>query len=151
MVACCRRIRPWYLLALSTPASVVFTAPYFDNGGAGTVVTAARAIVPSWASQPEGVIGLDLSLRALTTLLFDRTECGLSTDAASYCVLIDDGGFVVWHPSMWDAATADAAFIGQLLPQVCARRLRTSVLTHLMCVCTCVRCFSCPWPCARIR
>ena len=141
-VGLCSRVRPWYLLALSSSNTTVVTYPYWDASGAGLVVTIARAVVPSWSAEVSAVVGMDLSVRAITAMLADRTECGLTTySSSSYCVVIDDGGYVVWHPTTWDSSSTSAVYIGSLLPQV---RPPFVLLWQPYCTGLLRRCCACP-------
>jgi methyl-accepting chemotaxis protein len=87
------RTRPWYTQAVAAQGRIVWTDPYVDTGSGELVVTAARAVFPSGAREPLGVVGIDVTLERLSNLISSR-----KVGAKGYLVLMDDNGQVLAHP-----------------------------------------------------
>lgn len=97
------RKRPWYNTALLHHGLLTLTTPYLDVGGAGEVITAARALFHGESNhlyraydEALGVLGADFPLRYFYRLLTDAYPKCRETEDYS-CFIIDDAGFLVMH------------------------------------------------------
>ncbi|AXH98471.1 methyl-accepting chemotaxis protein [Sporosarcina sp. PTS2304] len=85
-------IRPWYIQAIENPDEVHWTEPYLDHTTKEFVLTASKAITKN--GQLAGVVGLDITLKALTDEISSR-DLGFG----GYPILIDAEGLAIAHPT----------------------------------------------------
>lgn len=83
--------RPWYKIAAEHPDEVVWTDPYIDKVTGKYVVTLAKAVTEG--SQVIGVLGIDMSLDAVTKIVND-----IDVGYHGYPVLFDQNGIAIVHP-----------------------------------------------------
>ncbi|KAJ8936685.1 hypothetical protein NQ318_012504 [Aromia moschata] len=89
--------RPWFLKALRHRGKVVFIPPYLDKGGAGYIVTIAYAT-------SQLVVAMDVTYGYMFKLLLNHMSICL--DANITCFLIDDQGYIIYHPGLMDVSGA---------------------------------------------
>ncbi|KAK2588046.1 hypothetical protein KPH14_004115 [Odynerus spinipes] len=95
--------RTWYRKALKHPGRIVFTPPYLDAGGSGYVVTLSHSIQYSAHGKNNGnaviaVMSMDVTMGYIYRLLLDMFP--FCKDSAVKCLLMDDMGYLVSHPSL---------------------------------------------------
>ncbi|MGX1981632.1 methyl-accepting chemotaxis sensory transducer with TarH sensor [Thermolongibacillus altinsuensis] len=83
--------RPWYKKAIQHPDNVIWTESYVDVVTKDYIVTLAKAIVEN--GQVLGVIGIDLSLNALTEMI-EQFDVGYK----GYPVVFDQNKVAIVHP-----------------------------------------------------
>lgn len=99
--------RAWYGKALEYPGKIVLTSPYLDAGGAGYVVTLSHTVYEGRSAALHSnndpvvaVVSMDITLGYFSRMLRDMFSfCNESTVK---CFLMDDKGYLVFHPSMLD-------------------------------------------------
>ncbi len=84
--------RSWYKEAIAANGSI-WTEPYVDTGSGKLIVSVAMPVLDPRETQPLGVVGIDVSLDSLTTLLSTR-----KVGQNGYLVLLDKTGQVLAHP-----------------------------------------------------
>ncbi|KAJ8980589.1 hypothetical protein NQ317_018716 [Molorchus minor] len=85
--------RPWFIRALQHRGRVVFIPPYLDKGGAGYIVTIAYAT-------SQLVVAMDIPYGYMLKMLLKHMSVCL--DANVTCFLIDDQGYIIYHPGLMD-------------------------------------------------
>lgn len=83
--------RPWFLKALHHKEEVILIPPYLDKGGAGYIVTVAYAT-------SQLVVAIDFTYGYILKLLLSHVPACLNEKIT--CFLIDDQGYVVYHPNL---------------------------------------------------
>ncbi|PAV26406.1 methyl-accepting chemotaxis sensory transducer with Cache sensor [Tamilnaduibacter salinus] len=83
------RVRPWYKLGKNGGEST-FTAPYLDASSGNIILS---SVAPVDRGMYEGVVGGDITLNALQTILSSVDLAG-----TGYATLISDDGTVLFHP-----------------------------------------------------
>lgn len=101
-------MRPWYEQASANPGEVIWTEPYLDASSGEFTVTAAQAVVGP-GNTVLGVVGLDLSLENLTSIVTSTT---LNHDG--YFFMFDQTGIALVHPTMTDDNSEDP-IVSQML------------------------------------
>ena len=86
------RVRQWYIDAEATEDKI-YTAPYIDIATSSLVVTAAKHINRS--DEWNGVIGMDLSINTLISLIESNSE--EIFDDGSYIILTTAEGNIMYH------------------------------------------------------
>ncbi|XP_059470821.1 VWFA and cache domain-containing protein 1 [Neocloeon triangulifer] len=99
--------RPWYIRALKFPGKVVLSTPYLDVGGAGYIVTLSHTVyegqsaaLHSPSDTVAAVLGLDVTVGFVYKLLIQAAP--FCQEPGVKCLLIDDEGYVLAHPSLID-------------------------------------------------
>lgn len=85
------RAREWYMKAMEKQEEVIWTEPYFDAITGDTVITVAKAVTNG--NQLQGVIGVDVSVKSLVTMVND-----IKIGDTGYAVVFDQNGSYVVHP-----------------------------------------------------
>lgn len=85
--------RPWFLKALHHKEKVILIPPYLDKGGAGYIVTVAYAT-------SQLVVAIDFTYGYMLKLLLSHVPTCLNEKIT--CFLIDDQGYIIYHPSLMD-------------------------------------------------
>ncbi|XP_037946193.1 VWFA and cache domain-containing protein CG16868 [Teleopsis dalmanni] len=103
--------RPWFRKAMQLPGKIVTTEPYLDAGGAGYIVTVAHTIFERKSNalhqlegqQPVAIVAIDLPYTYYYKMILDSTPlCQLNN---MKCLLFENEGFLIAHPSMLEAST----------------------------------------------
>lgn len=102
--------RLWYSEAVEV-GKVVWTEPYIDTGSGKLVVSVAMPVNNPGETQPVGVVGIDVALDSLTSLLSTR-----KVGQDGYLVLMDQTGLVLAHPD----------------PEVFGRQMNDSVVAEMV-------------------
>lgn len=101
--------RPWYIAASQSPNDVIWTEPYIDEATKEYVITAAKAIRNSSTNQVIGVVGIDISLEELESLV-----SSINVSNNGYPFLLDQSGRALVHPTMRGEDLSELAFIEEL-------------------------------------
>lgn len=161
-------IRPWYIRAVAhLDTLMTFSTPYIDAGGAGLVITSASplfysrpVLTNSTFASPNstmglfGVLGVDLVMSRIFTLLSGSTGCAIQDDTHSVdthrsvdtdpmCFLIDTSGLLVSHSNFLRMArqymttgtvtgNPGNVFIGQYEPPIGRALVNQSVIKPLV-------------------
>lgn len=104
-------VTEWYRLAASS-GQVIWTEPYVDTGTKRLVVSAAKPVQDPTTKEVIGVVGVDVALDTLSTLVGD-----MKIGRQGYIFLLDQSGKIMTHP--------DPALIGEEIP---VESLRTAVV-----------------------
>lgn len=104
--------RTWYRKAIQNPGRLVTTEPYLDAAGAGYVITIAHTIFEGKSNalhsierdQPVAIVAMDLPYAYLYKMILDSTPLCLMHNIK--CLLFENEGYLVAHPSMMEAKTA---------------------------------------------
>lgn len=102
-------IRPWYIDALQSPDQVIWTEPYIDKATKEAVITAAKVITDRSTKQVVGVIGIDISLDELESLVSD-----IKVSHNGYPFLLDQSGTALVHPTMRGEDLSQLSFIEEM-------------------------------------
>jgi methyl-accepting chemotaxis protein len=86
--------RPWYQTAVQSPDKIMWTEPYEDASSGEYVVTVAKPVLDPATKDVLGVVGLDLSLAGLSSMI-NQTKVSYS----GYPVLLDPKGMALVHPT----------------------------------------------------
>ncbi|ANB56762.1 methyl-accepting chemotaxis (MCP) signaling domain protein [Anoxybacillus sp. B7M1] len=100
--------RPWYKKAIEHPDEVAWTDPYVDTVTGKYVVTLAKAVKDG--AQVVGVIGMDLSLDAVTKIV-NKMDVGYK----GYPFLFDQTGIAIVHPQYKGKNMANDATVKYML------------------------------------
>ncbi|XP_055857843.1 VWFA and cache domain-containing protein CG16868 [Episyrphus balteatus] len=103
--------RPWFLKAVQHPGRIVVTQPYLDAGGAGYIITIAHTVFEGKANalhnserdSPVAVIALDVPYAFFYKIILDTPLC---LENNIKCILFENEGYLIAHPSMMEAVTA---------------------------------------------
>lgn len=87
--------REWYRKARERMGDVVMTPPYLDAGGAGFIVTIARAM-------EHVVVGMDVTLGYVYKVILDAIPDCASPQQLLKCFLMDEHGYLIYHPQLLD-------------------------------------------------
>ncbi len=87
------RKRPWYSLSVANPDKPVLGSPYYYEAGDIVVVAASQAVKNS-SGKIIGVMGVDMSLDSITSMLEEA-----SRDFNGYYMLVDADGTIISDPS----------------------------------------------------
>lgn len=90
------RIRPWYQTGISANGRIARTQAYYWNSGDKVIVSTVKAIHKD-NGDLLGVLGMDLSLNELTTLI-SRIKIG----STGFLMLVEDNGTVLVDANMPD-------------------------------------------------
>lgn len=82
--------RPWFR-ATQTDQPIL-TEPYVDTNTGQIVITAACAVYESGTGKPLGVVGIDIQLSQLSTIM-----SSYKTEASGSLILTTDSGLIVYH------------------------------------------------------
>lgn len=83
--------RPWYrAMDVDHP---ILTEPYVDASTGGVIVSAVSGVFDSRTGKPLGVMGLDIKLSQLVTIMSDY-----KIGTKGFVVLATEGGQIVYHP-----------------------------------------------------
>ncbi|ARK29572.1 methyl-accepting chemotaxis protein [Halalkalibacter krulwichiae] len=105
--------RPWYIEAQNNPGEVIWTDPYETEGEeGGFVVTAAKAVFEPRTDQLLGVVGIDLSLNDLATIIHQ-----VQVNHDGYTSLFDASGTALVHPSRQGENLSEDKAIEMMLSQ----------------------------------
>ena len=97
--------RPWFRQAASHPEIMCITPPYEDAWGSGILITQAQTIHKRDSKQVTAVLGTDLPLQYFSWFIDNVFP---SCSASEYrCIIIEDNGFIVMHPSFKESTNAD--------------------------------------------
>ena len=86
------RKRPWYQQAEKNPGKPIWTEPYIDSFTGKMIVTLAKTV--SYQGKLTGVIGIDITLETLTTMM-NQKKIGES----GFVFLLDQNGHYITHPN----------------------------------------------------
>ncbi|XP_051174131.1 VWFA and cache domain-containing protein 1 [Leptopilina boulardi] len=99
--------RAWYGKALEYPGKIVLTSPYLDAGGSGYVITLSHTVYEGRSAALHSnndpviaVVSMDITLGYFSRILRDMFS--FCNDSTVKCFLMDDKGYLVFHPSMLD-------------------------------------------------
>ncbi|XP_001603244.1 VWFA and cache domain-containing protein 1 [Nasonia vitripennis] len=102
--------RVWYVKALEQPGRLVLSPPYLDAGGSGFVVSLSqvvhegRSVGLHTSTDPVvAVMAMDVTMGYLSRMLNDMFPLCAETNVK--CFLMDDKGYLVFHPSLLKAAS----------------------------------------------
>lgn len=84
--------RPWYTEAVKA-GKPIWTEPYLDTATKKLVISVAKPVIDPENKQVIGVVGLDISLETLSTMIQS-----MKIGKAGYVVLLDQAGKVMVHP-----------------------------------------------------
>ncbi|XP_061386157.1 VWFA and cache domain-containing protein CG16868 [Musca vetustissima] len=104
--------RTWYRKAIQNPGRLVVTEPYLDAAGAGYIITIAHTIFEGKSNalhsierdQPVAIVAMDVPYAYLYKIILDSTPLCLMHNIK--CLLFENEGYLVAHPSMMEAKTA---------------------------------------------
>lgn len=102
-------IRPWYTAAKDKPDTVIWTEPYIDEATNEYVITAAKAIKNRTTNEFIGVVGIDISLVEMETLLSE-----IKVSHNGYSFLLDQSGRALVHPTMRGEDLSELPFIKEM-------------------------------------
>lgn len=85
------RMRPWYVTALEDPGEVLMTGAYISSGVTHKIVSNVVTIERN--GKRIGVMGLDVSLDGLTSLIQD-----VKIGGSGYVILTQSDGTIIAHP-----------------------------------------------------
>ncbi|XP_011314621.1 VWFA and cache domain-containing protein 1 [Fopius arisanus] len=129
--------RVWYTKALEHPGKIVLSGPYLDAAGAGYVLTLSqtifegrRAALHTQGDPVVAIASMDITMGYMAKVIKDMLEfCNESTIK---CFLMDDRGYLVSHPALFEPGTP------KLLQQQHLTRqellVSTDILNHEMSV-----------------
>ncbi|XP_075165779.1 VWFA and cache domain-containing protein CG16868 [Haematobia irritans] len=104
--------RTWYRKAIQNPGKIVTTEPYLDAAGAGYIITIAHTIFEGKSNalhsierdQPVAIVAMDVPYSYLYRMILETTPlCQMHNIK---CLLFENEGYLVAHPSMMEAKTA---------------------------------------------
>ncbi|MDR7071255.1 methyl-accepting chemotaxis protein [Fictibacillus barbaricus] len=101
--------RPWYQTAIQSPEKVMWTDPYKDASSGEYVVTVAKPVLDPENSEVLGVVGMDLSLAGLSSMI-NQTKVGYN----GYPILLDAKGMALVHPNEQGKNLSKHSFIKQM-------------------------------------
>lgn len=87
------RKRPWYQLSSENPDKPVLGSPYYYEAGHIVVIAASQAVKNS-SGKIIGVVGMDMSLDSITSMLDNASK-----DFYGYYMLVDADGTIISDPS----------------------------------------------------
>lgn len=132
------RIRPWYILAADSDEELVITAPYEDFTSKEIIATLAKRIYMNSSERKEiaGVMGIDLRLSWLRGKVIEENGCNyLSTRS---CMIMDKGGFLVYHPEFLkkgkEKSALEESHITQKEPNLATELIKKRYLTKKYCL-----------------
>ncbi|XP_057341737.1 VWFA and cache domain-containing protein 1 [Microplitis mediator] len=103
------RRRAWYGKAIDHPGKIILTSSYLDGGGAGYVVSLSQTIYEGRRStihtQQDPVVAvasMDFTLGFVVRLIRDMLP--FCNESMIKCFLMDDKGYLVFHPSLLEPA-----------------------------------------------
>ncbi|XP_011499006.1 PREDICTED: VWFA and cache domain-containing protein 1 [Ceratosolen solmsi marchali] len=103
--------RAWYTKALQQPGRIVMSPPYLDAGGSGFVVSLSQVVhegrsvgLHSNTDPVVAVMAMDLTLGYFSRML-DSMFPLLCAEPNIKCFLMDDRGYLVFHPSLLQASS----------------------------------------------
>lgn len=102
--------RLWFKKSIEYPGKIVLTGPYIDAGGSGYVVTLSQTISEgrrvSLHTNNDPIIAIssiDMTIGYMSRLLNDMLP--FCKDTTIKCFLMDDRGYLVYHPSLIESGT----------------------------------------------
>lgn len=103
--------RVWHTKALEHPGKIVLTGPYLDAAGAGYVLTLSQTIFEGRRAALHGpsdpvvaIASMDITMGYLARIIKDMLDfCNESTIK---CFLMDDRGYLVSHPALFEPGTS---------------------------------------------
>lgn len=104
--------RPWYRKAIQNPGKIITTEPYLDAAGAGYIISIAHTIFEGKSNalhsierdQPVAIVAIDVPYSFLYKMILDSTPlCQMHNIK---CLLFENEGFLVAHPTMLEPKTA---------------------------------------------
>ncbi len=98
--------RPWYQTAKQSPEKIMWTEPYEDASSGEYVVTVAKPVLDPETNEVLGVVGLDLSLAGLSSMI-NKTKVSYN----GYPVLFDPKGMALVHPKQQGKDLSKESFI----------------------------------------
>ncbi|XP_034936002.1 VWFA and cache domain-containing protein 1 [Chelonus insularis] len=103
------RKRAWYGKAIDYPGKIVLSGPYLDAGGAGYIISLSQTIFKGLnltSHSPEdpvvAVASLDTTIGYVARLLRDMLP--FCNESMIRCFLMDDKGYLIFHPSFLEPA-----------------------------------------------
>ncbi|WP_197468109.1 methyl-accepting chemotaxis protein [Fictibacillus phosphorivorans] len=101
--------RPWYQTAKQSPDQVMWTEPYEDASSGEYVVTVAKPVLDPETDEVLGVVGLDLSLAGLSSMI-NKTKVSYG----GYPVLLDPKGMALVHPTQQGKDLSKEVFVKEM-------------------------------------
>jgi methyl-accepting chemotaxis protein len=101
--------RPWYQTAVQSPDRIMWTEPYEDASSGEYVVTVAKPILDPISNEILGVVGMDLSLAGLSSMI-NQTKVGYN----GYPVLLDKNGMALVHPKEQGKDLSKLSFVKKM-------------------------------------
>lgn len=103
------RRRAWYGKALEHPGKIVLAGPYLDAGGSGYVISLSQTIYEGQGAALHGnndpvvaVASMDITIGYIARILRDMLP--FCKETMIKCFLMDDRGYLVYHPSLIEIA-----------------------------------------------
>ena len=97
--------RPWYRQTMAHPGMIFLTTPYNDAWGSGILISQVHTIYKANSKQIAAVVGSDFPLQYFHWFL-DQIYPSCSSHIYR-CMIIDDNGFIVMHPTFKESTNAD--------------------------------------------
>ena len=125
-------LEPWYRDAAAQPTLLAVSPPRLDPGGAGWVVTLSTAVTGPDSSLA-AVLAADFTAEFLGKVVEDSVAGGLCSTEGLRCFLVENAGYLVWHPQLELSGPRPRSHLTHLEPRLATELLQDGVLTKAEC------------------